>query len=70
MFHEDAASVTAVPEYRRDVVVSRPVMGKLLLLATSALGEALNMADATAHARAELSFRSTDESLADEAGAR
>ena len=73
MFHEDAVSVTAAPEYSRGVVVSRPVLGELLLLATSAglLREALNTADTPARARARLlSFRCADESLADEAGAR
>lgn len=51
MFHEDAVSVKAVAEYGRGVV-SRTVLGELLLLAAPAglLGEALNTADVPARA--------------------
>jgi hypothetical protein len=73
VFHKDTVSVTAAPEYSRGVVVSGPLLGRLLLPATSAgfLREALNTADTPARARAQpLSFRCADESLADEVGVR
>jgi hypothetical protein len=52
VFQEDAVSVTAAAERGRGVVVSRPVLGALLLLATSAglLRQALDTADTPARA--------------------
>jgi hypothetical protein len=72
VFHKDAVSVKAAPEYNRGVVVFRPVLGELLLLATPAglLREALNTADPPARARARLPFRCAHESLAAVGGAR